>query len=226
MDSKKKFILFVILLLGSFILAALVALDPKPLKKILLPLPGVVAYVLFILLYVVGTFLADLKDPLRIVAAVLYGAYVSTGLIFVAEMINLVVLFNLSKKLGRNYVEDRLKGRFSGIYNRLEMLNFGQLLVLRMVPMISYRVIDLSFGLTKVPLRRYFLAALIGSLPRIFWIQYPLSAVGSLSADKIAQYFNSHPILMYSYFIYTVFVLVAAVILYVKLFKKSDINAA
>jgi 23S rRNA (adenine2503-C2)-methyltransferase len=197
----------------------LVSVNTEPIQGYLKSIPAFAAYGMFIVFYVMGTFIADLKDPLRIAAAILYGGWLSAVLIYFAELINLVVLFQLSRKLGQSYVEKKVSAKDQKIYSRLEQLSFVQIFVLRLVPFVSYRVLDLGFGLTRIDLRRYFLASMLGSFPRILWIQLPLAAIGTFSVSKMMVYFSSNPVLLAGYFTYTVVVSIAAVILYAKIFK-------
>ncbi|RKY35104.1 MAG: hypothetical protein DRP69_02730 [Candidatus Duberdicusella sinuisediminis] len=101
-----RFIYFILLITGLFILSSTFSIQPQTIDKFLRGTPLFYSCILFVFLYVVGTFFIwYLKDPLKIIGAVLFGAYLSTLLIYIAEIINAVVFFNLSSILGREFVE-------------------------------------------------------------------------------------------------------------------------
>jgi len=60
----------------------------------------------------------------------------------------------------------------------LDKINFSWLFLFRAVPLIPFRFLDLSAGLTRVGFAKYITAVISGSLPRIFWLQYILAGVG------------------------------------------------
>ncbi|RKY35103.1 MAG: hypothetical protein DRP69_02725 [Candidatus Duberdicusella sinuisediminis] len=99
-------------------------------------------------------------------------------------------------------------------------MNLGWVFLLRFIPLIPYRVLDLSFGLSRVPLKRYLLAVVIASPPRIFWIQVILASVKSLSPQKIIGYFSQYPQIYFLSFLYAVVTLIFAFRLK-KIFKSS-----
>jgi len=211
MNSLKiRFSVFVVLIVVSIILSQYFSIDQDKINKFLEGTPIIYASFIFVILYVVGTFLIwYLKDPLKVVGAVLFGAYLSTVLIYVAEIINAYIFFNISHLLGQEFVEKNLRGRFKKFYERLENVNLGWIFMLRVVPLIPYRVLDLSFGLSKVRFRKYLIAILLASLPRIFWIQFILASVRGFSIDAMMSYFmENNTIFLFSliYFILTAIV--------------------
>ncbi|MCM8771415.1 MAG: VTT domain-containing protein [Candidatus Omnitrophica bacterium] len=120
------------------------------------------------------------KDIFKVAGAILFGAYTSTLFIFIAEIGNVFILFYLARSLGRNFVEQSLRksARYSNLDEKLGGVSFFWLFLLRFVPLVPFRFLDLACGLTKISFRRYLAAAILGSPVRIFWIQYVLSAVG------------------------------------------------
>jgi uncharacterized membrane protein YdjX (TVP38/TMEM64 family) len=158
----------------------------------------------FVLLYVIANFFIfwDIKDVLKLIGAVIFGAYISTGLIFIAEVINAALFFNISHILGKDFVEKSLRGKFKNLYEKMGNLSFTWIFLIRLLPLIPYRVLDVSFGLSKVRFRTYMAAVLLASLPRIFVIQFPLAAVKEMSFAKMSAYFNNHPLILWLLFFY------------------------
>jgi len=216
-----RFVYFILLIIGLFILSSTFSIQPQAIDKFLRGAPLFYSCILFVFLYVVGTFFIwYLKDPLKVIGAILFGAYLSTFLIYIAEIVNAVIFFNLSSILGRDFIEKKLRGGFKNFYQKLEDINLGWVFLLRFIPLIPYRVLDLSFGLSKLPLKRYLLAVVVASPPRIFWIQVILASVKSLSPQKTIEYFSQHPQIYFLSFLYAVVTLIFAFRLK-KIFKSS-----
>ncbi len=206
-----RFAILILLVVLLFVLGNTFSIDHKKINDLLRRISPLYASLIFVFLYVVGTFFIwYLKDPLKIIGAVLFGAYLSTFLIYIAEIINAIIFFNLSNMLGRDFVEQKLKGKFRKFYERLGDVNLGWIFLLRFIPLIPYRVLDLSFGLSKVPLKRYIIAVLLASPLRIFWIQAILASIKGFSPQKVTQYFVEHPgVYIFSFFYFVVALIVA-----------------
>jgi len=198
-----RFMLFLVLMAVLMYIGQFNPFDQEKIDNFLEGTPIVYASILFVLLYIIGTFfLWYLKDPLKIVGALVFGAYLSTFLIYCSEIVNAFIFFKLSRTLGKEFIEKSLKGRFKKFYERLETFNLGWVFVLRGVPLIPYRVLDLSFGLSKYSFKKYFAAVLLVSLPRIFLIQFPIAAMRGFSVDGLMQYFLDNPLIFKIYFAY------------------------
>jgi len=177
--DKIKFIILISLLLLIWYLGSFIRIDESSLRSYFSQLPVIPAASLFVLSYVIITFFVWFsKDVFKIISAVLFGAYLSTLLIWIAESINAVILFNLSRRMGRAFIDDSLKGRYSNLDEKLSSLGFFWLFLLRLVPLLPFRFMDLAAGLTNMSFGRYILCALLGSPLRIFWIQVFLVGAG------------------------------------------------
>jgi uncharacterized membrane protein YdjX (TVP38/TMEM64 family) len=221
-----RFSVLVFLIVFCWSFGKLFEIDFDRYKTLLLEFPLIVSGFIFILLYVGITFFAWLtKDIFKILGAVLFGAYLSTLMIWLAEAANAVILFHLSRKLGRGFVENQLKGKLANLDQKIEEVGFWGLFALRIVPLVPFRFLDLATGLTKISFRKYFMIVLLGSPLRIFWIQFILAGVGEkiLHEKDILQLFpilveyllNSQFIFLLS-FVY----LITAIFIGIKLKKK------
>jgi uncharacterized membrane protein YdjX (TVP38/TMEM64 family) len=194
------------------------SLDSEKINAYFETIPLMPASVIFVLFYVLGTFIFwQLKDPLKIVSAVVFGAYLSTLLIYIAEIVNAYIFFTLSKVLGRKFVEKKIKGKFRDFYEQLSDMNIGWVFTLRFVPLIPYRVLDLSFGLSNFPFRKYLVIVLLASPIRIFAIQFVLASLKEFSFIGMQEYFldNQHVVLyLFLYF--------AAALIVVLKFKRRQ----
>ena len=212
-----RFLIFILIIVGLFLAGQYFAIDEAKINDFLKDIPYTLASGVFVLLYVAGTFIIwYLKDPLKLVGAILFGAYLSTLLIYIAELINAYIFFRLSRGLGKDFIEKSVKGRFKNFYEKLENINLGWVFLLRAIPLIPYRVLDISFGLTKMPFRRYLAVILLASLPRIFWIQFILAGVKGFSMDKMVAYFLDHRIIFIWSLLYAVFGLIVAIKMRIK----------
>jgi uncharacterized membrane protein YdjX (TVP38/TMEM64 family) len=206
-EPRVRFALLLLFIIAFIFLGSLVPVDKEAIDAFLKRIPLVYASVAFAFLYVFGTFVVwYLKDPLKVVGAIIFGAYLSTLLIYLAEIINACIFFQISSRLGRDYVEKSLKGRFKRFYERIDEINLGWIFLLRAVPLIPYRVLDLGFGLSKLPLKKYILIVILASLPRIFWVQFILSGIKGFSMNAAIAYFNENNIVFFltlAYFVIT-----------------------
>ncbi len=154
-------------------------LDDTAIRQALKGIPLFWAGIIFIAAYVLFSFFFWFsKDVFRIAAAFLFGAYLSTLLVFLAEAINAIILFSLARALGKDFVESNLSKKFSGFYQKLSRVNYFWLLVFRAAPFIPLRFLDLSAGLTAISLRRYMSVVILATPLRIFWVQFILAGVG------------------------------------------------
>jgi len=210
-NTTLRFLFLIAFLVIIVVISNTFSVNPEKIKSFLKHIPVLYSSLAFVFLYVIGTFFIwYLKDLLKIVGAVIFGAYISTILIYISEIINAFIFFNLSAILGKEFIEKKIRGKFRRFYEKLEDINLGWIFLLRAVPLIPYRILDMSFGLSKVRFRKYIAAVLLASLPRIFWIQFILSAVGGFSMDKLARYFSENTVILVLSFIYFVIALAVA----------------
>lgn len=186
MDNKftptQRFFLFLGLIAGLWYLGRSLHIDLGQIKIWLSQYPLWLSGSLFILIYIglttvlwVGTI-----DLFRISGALLFGPYWSTLFVTVAEIANASILFLLSRKLGREFIEQRfnLKDKYRN-YSP-DNAGFWTALVLRINPLVPFRFMDVGFGLTKLPFRKYFWAVVFGSPLRIFWLQFTIAGMGEV----------------------------------------------
>jgi len=219
MEGKKRFKqIFIKIIAAVFLLAVVIILgnffsgNLEKINTFLKSTPLIYSSLVFIILYVLANFVVfwDVKDILKPVAAVIFGAYLSTLFIYIAEIINAFLFFNISKILGRDFVEKILKGKFKKFYENLENISFGWIFMLRLLPLIPYRVMDAGFGLSKVSFRKYLAAVILASPPRIFWIQFIMASVGGFSFEKIMQYYQKNSLITFFVLIYFIVSIIIA----------------
>jgi len=218
--QKIKFLIFILSILLVWYLGIFFHLDTVPIENSLKKFPLLYSGVIFIILYVVVTFFIWLaKDILRFMAAVLFGAYLSTLFIWIAETLNAFILFYLARNLGRGFVENQLRANRSNLDDRLGRINFFWLFMFRATPLVAFRFLDLSAGLTKMSFKKYLLAVVLGSPLRIFWLQFILAGVGKNIFNRpevLTEYLLRNKAILFSSLIYILLVIVVVQKLKVK----------
>ena len=212
--NKIKFLVLIICLILLWYAGRLLRIDTEALGKSLNRFPVLYSGIIYIVLYVIVTFFIFFsKDIFWIEGALVFGPYLSTLLVIIAEVINAFIFFHLARYLGSNFVEHYLKKKSETLDDRLANINFFWLFIMRLVPLIPYRFLDLGVGLTRIHFRRYFLAVLLATPIRVFWVQYILALVGKNIFNKpelLIDYLLQNKALFVFSFIYLVLVILAA----------------
>lgn len=192
------FILFLLLIALMWSLGGALHIDLMKVREWLSHYPIWFSGSLYVLIYVgltaflwIGTI-----DFFRISGALLFGPYWSTLFVFIAETANASILFLLSRKLGREFVEEKFHLKKDDRTYSPDNAGFWTALILRVNPLVPFRFMDLGFGLTKLPFQKYFWAVVLGSPLRIFWLQYVIAGMGELvfkNPMAMFQYFQEHP---------------------------------
>ncbi len=220
-NNSISFLTLLLILFFCWLLGRYFCIDTDRIRNFLLKFPLIYSAIAFVLLYVVITFFIWFsKDIFRVAGAVIFGAYLSTLLVYLAEMINAAALFNLSRFLGRGFVKSHLKGSFVDLDDRIYNVGFWGMFAIRIVPLVPFRFLDIAAGLTRVSFSEYFLISAIASPLRIFWLQFVLAAVGSSvfkDADLLTKYFLNNQ----NVFIFSLFYLIASII--VGIFLKRSV---
>ena len=91
--------------------------------------------------------------------------------------------------------------------------------ILRTVPLVPYRFLDLAYGLTSVSFRKYFIVSAVAMPVRIFWLQFIAAGLGSAIFDqgRVWTYFEQHALVLRLSFLYLIISILAAVFLSRKL---------
>jgi len=121
---------------------------------------------LYILLYAANT--VTLLPPIGILslaAGLAFGPLIGFVSIMAGAMLGTALTFMISRRLGRGFVEKRLKGRFKSLDEKLGSKGFATVLFFRLVPIVPYEPLNYMSGLSKIRFRDYWLATFLGILP-------------------------------------------------------------
>jgi uncharacterized membrane protein YdjX (TVP38/TMEM64 family) len=181
-----KFVLFLAILTICWFLGRVFKVDIRSYQEILSRYPLALSGLVFVVLYVgTTTFIwFGPKDILRVSSAVLFGAGVSTVFVWTAEMINAVIMFHLSRALGREYVRQRLRVKEKDLDKIKEDTSLLGVAAWRVNPLAPFRFIDLGYGLTSILFSKYFAGSVVVTFFRIFWLQFILAGVGTSLLDN------------------------------------------
>jgi uncharacterized membrane protein YdjX (TVP38/TMEM64 family) len=120
----------------------------------------------FMALYIVQTALSlPGAAILSLAAGAIFGALMGTVYAIVAATAGATLAFLVTRYLLRDAVLSRFGGKLEGMNRELEERGFNYLLFLRLVPVFPFFLINLAAGLTRLPLRTFFIGTLLGIIP-------------------------------------------------------------
>ncbi len=128
---------------------------------------GVLAPIIYILLYTVGTLLILPSTPLNLSGGALFGTGWGTLWTTVAAIIAAVVAFAFTRTVGRNYIAQKLAGRWEAIDAEIHQGGVFYLFAIRLLPIIPYGIVNFAAGLTSIRFRDYFIGTALGTVPGI-----------------------------------------------------------
>ena len=127
------------------------------------PVPAVLG---FMAVYIVQTALSlPGAAILSLAAGALFGPLLGTVYANVAATIGAALAFLVCRYLLREAVLGRFGDKLEPINRELEIRGFSYLLFLRLVPLFPFFLVNLAAGLTRLPLRTFFLATMFGIVP-------------------------------------------------------------
>lgn len=131
---------------------------------------GVLAPLVFGLIYITATVFALPGSVLTIGGGLLFGAWWGTLVNWLSASIGAMISFLLARYLGRDAVSRILKrkGALQSLDDKIGNNGFFSVLFLRLIPLFPFNGLNFGLGLTKVSFRDYTLATLLGMLPGTF----------------------------------------------------------
>lgn len=163
------------------------------------------AGIFFVAVYVGLTFVVWFaKDLLRIAGAMVFGPYWSTVFIWIGELANACIFFQMSRKLGRAYVSERFHLKEESLARAGRKGSVWHIFLLRSLPILPFRLLDLAYGLSSVTFRKYLLVSAFALPVRIFWVQFVLAAMGGAIFDipRAMAYFEQNILALWLSFLY------------------------
>jgi uncharacterized membrane protein YdjX (TVP38/TMEM64 family) len=125
---------------------------------------------------------------LSLAAGALFGPALGTLCACVAATAGATLAFLATRYALRDAVSRRFGGRLEGMNRELAARGFGYLLFLRLVPLFPFFLVNLAAGLTRLPLRTFVLATMIGIVPGGFvYVNAGASLAGIASVSDVAS---------------------------------------
>lgn len=231
-----KFLVFIALLAVFMFAGSYFDLDPEQTRDFFSQYPVFLSSIIFIILYVVGTFFIWVgpKDVLRVASLFIFGVWGSTVLTYIGENLNMCTLFWFSRRLGRPFVEQRASGKIKQIEEAASRTTVPAIFFMKFYPIIPFRFLDLGYGLTKISFPHYAIISLIASPIRLFVIQWFLNLMimFGLTAAKgdmpllvkrymdMVQYLVDRPLIFWSLAGYTFSAIIFFVVLLIHRKKR------
>jgi len=132
---------------------------------------GLLLVAAFMAIYIIQTGLAlPGATILSLSAGAIFGPWLGTLYAVTAASIGATIAFLMTRYLLRELVLTKFGNKLEGINRELEERGLNYLLFLRLVPAFPFFLINLSAGLTRLPLRTFVLGTFFGIIPGGFVI--------------------------------------------------------
>ncbi|MFT4283031.1 MAG: TVP38/TMEM64 family protein [Candidatus Woesearchaeota archaeon] len=144
---------------------------------------GAYSFLVFSAIYLIFLFIPFGSTVTTVAAGLIYGALWGAVITLILTTVLSLVPFFVARKLGKNWVEKKVKE--VNIDKYLEKINensFVILFYLRLIPSLPYEFQNYIAGLTNINVRNYMIATFFGIMPIIFVLTYlggSLTDVGS-----------------------------------------------
>jgi len=231
-NQTVRFFIFMAIFVACWLLGRYFKIDLDYFQSFLSSYPLILSAVIYVILYVgITTFVwFGPKDVFRVLGAIILGPYLSTLFVSISELLNLCIMFQLSRKLGRDYVEQKFRVKSRDIDKASKGMGFIGVLAIRLNPMIPFRIMDLAYGVTQISLKKYLSISLLASPFRIFWLQFILFSMSHVILKEresileiipeMMEFFTANPmILNYSWFYFLVVILLSLLAIVIKIIK-------
>jgi uncharacterized membrane protein YdjX (TVP38/TMEM64 family) len=132
---------------------------------------GVFAPIGFIIIYIVATIFFFPGTPLTITSGILFGKFLGTFYSLIGATIGASWAFLITRYLGREFIEDLLKGKLKKLrYYDRKLADHGIKITifLRLIPLFPFNGLNFALGLTKIKFKDFVIGTFIGMIPLTF----------------------------------------------------------
>ncbi|MGD2182529.1 TVP38/TMEM64 family protein [Lusitaniella coriacea] len=140
---------------------------------------GIWAPIIYIILYTIGTLLILPSTPLNLSGGAVFGVVEGTLWTTVAAIIAAMVAFAFTRTIGREWVANKLAGRWEAIDAEMRQGGLFYMFAIRLLPLIPYGIVNFAAGLTSIRVRDYLIGTLLGTVPGIL----PFVMIGASVQD-------------------------------------------
>ena len=141
---------------------------------------GVVGALGYAVFYVFATVCFVPAAILGVGAGFLFGGVWGSVIAVLCRPLGALVAFTIGRHLARDYVRQWIEEwpRFGLVDKMTKSEPFRIVMLLRLVPVLTFNITNYVFGLTAAPWRKYFIATFLGVLPGSLFYVYVGSAAG------------------------------------------------
>ena len=182
-----KFILFLIFIAVFAAAGYYFDLDPEHSRAFFSRYPPALSGIIFVVLYVVGTFFIWFgpKDVLRVASLFVFGVVWSTVLVYIGEMLNMVTMFWFSRRMGRPFFEKKMQRKWKKTGRAITFTSVPAVFFMKFYPVVPFRFLDLAYGLTGISFLKYAVISLAAAPVRLYVIQYFLDLMISFGLTAV-----------------------------------------
>jgi uncharacterized membrane protein YdjX (TVP38/TMEM64 family) len=142
--------------------------DPARIEKILENIGPFAPLIYMALMAATAVIIPIPGPPLYVIAGVVFGPFLGTVYAIVGSVFGAVIAFLAARYLGRDFVESLVDKQVVMCCECSEGLLTKIVFFSRLLPLIAFDVVSYGAGLTRMSLKNFALATLLGSLPMTF----------------------------------------------------------
>jgi uncharacterized membrane protein YdjX (TVP38/TMEM64 family) len=176
-----KWILVLLAIVGLYVLIQFTSLQdflaPENLTSILRDLGVAGPFVLMGLMTLAVVVSPIPSLPLDLAAGAAYGPFWGAVYVLIGAELGAIISFLIGRSLGRDVVSRWLKRDITFCEQCSDHHFLGLMIVARLVPIFSFDIVSYGAGLTKMSLKAFAFATLLGMIPPTFALTYLGSAV-------------------------------------------------
>jgi uncharacterized membrane protein YdjX (TVP38/TMEM64 family) len=176
-----KWILVLLAIVGLYVLIQFTSLQdflaPEKLTSILRDLGVAGPFVLMGLMTLAVVVSPIPSLPLDLAAGAAYGPFWGAVYVLIGAELGAIISFLIGRSLGRDVVSRWLKRDITICEQCSDHHLLGLMIVARLVPIFSFDIVSYGAGLTKMSLKAFAFATLLGMIPPTFALTYLGSAV-------------------------------------------------
>ncbi|MEB3219525.1 MAG: TVP38/TMEM64 family protein [Nostocales cyanobacterium 94392] len=128
---------------------------------------GIWAPVVYIVIYIIATFLMLPSTALNLTGGVIFGLWLGTLWTSIAAITAAVVSFFYSRNFARQVLIKKLARSWQTMDAELHRGGIFYILAIRLLPIIPYGLVNFAAGLTSVSFKDYFIGTVLGTIPGI-----------------------------------------------------------
>lgn len=141
-------------------------LDPAQMQRWLAQ-AGFWAPLIYVVVYVVATLLIMPSTALNLTGGAIFGVWMGTVWTSVGAIAAAVVAFAFTRTIGRDWMAQRLEGRWQSLDTELHDGGLFYMFAIRLLPLIPYGLVNFAAGLTSIRFRDYLIGTALGTVPGI-----------------------------------------------------------